>query len=844
MSLKEDTRDKPKSDGASSDICIVDNDSINTSGETACWKRSSPATSFNNHSNNINKNSSPAFISTPSPSPSPSPVKPVSRLKRIILAPSQPNSPKRFNKEIKIAIEKLRPINKYKFEEPSGHSPNTKFSAAGTKFTASNSSTPRKSGQTNSTNSQPNATQPITKPQILENIILKKAPNLSNQEINIQQHSNQQILNELHDQRLSLQNQLSQIEQKLQYKQQKSITPTLAQTQQPLHIPCTTTVLKENDAQHTPPSTPSPKGSNDRPRSTPPQKSPTLHSPTIVQQQETFAQQFQKHIDNYKKTYISAESPTSGQKVTIPWATQFEKQQQKLEELQHSIALKSSNHKPPTEPEKKSSNDNSLKHIDLTLQKTPKKQLNIPSPKPYQREVSSKIPSVFIPYIASIERLSSMIDKSPIPISYTTTASQEGGVRIKCGDTDSYNNLMQLLQQQNVYLHTHQRPEDRGLRIVIRNLHASTSTNTIRTLLADQGYEVKYVSVLKNRFTGIPLNMFEVEIGAKNLMQAEQVLGVTRLGSQEVAIERQARRTDPVQCFRCQAFGHSKNYCRRPFVCLKCAGNHPSYDCKKDKCSKGLCANCKGDHIASYKGCPIFKKERTKLLAARPNNPIDIHAPSSNMLKKPIIQLTQQQQPFNDNQQTYPVQQQTLHQPREKTQQIKYQSPKPQRARVLNANSPLLTKQRSQTNENFSVPSNRAKHLSSDKMTYSEVAREATIKTRFTAQDRTVHQNFPRQSQQPQLNQHQQQPGHHSKSPFSQLPSKIGQQTTSQPQQIGQNNSELEFMQIKAAVHSNAQNIYLLSNKIDKLYKLVDDHITSIHFRKQNIASEQLNDAK
>lgn len=107
MSINESTKDKLKSDGASSDICIVDSENANSSGETACWKRSSPA----NSSANRNRNSSPTFINTPSPIPSPSPQKPISRLKRIILAPIQPNSPKRYNKEITIAIGKLRPVN-------------------------------------------------------------------------------------------------------------------------------------------------------------------------------------------------------------------------------------------------------------------------------------------------------------------------------------------------------------------------------------------------------------------------------------------------------------------------------------------------------------------------------------------------------------------------------------------------------------------------------------------------------------------------------------------------------------------------------------------------------------
>lgn len=837
MSLKKDITDKPKSDGASSDICIVDNDSVNTSGENACWKRNSPLNSLSNHSINKNRNSSPAF--TPSPSLSPSPVKPVSRLKRIILAPSQPNSPKRFNREIKIAIEKLRPINKYKFEEPTGNLPNTKFSSLDAKFTTSNSSTPRKSGQFSAIKSQLNSTIPSSNLQILENIVLKKALSPTNQEKDIHQRSNQQILNELNDQRLSLQHQLTQIEQQLQQTHSNSLTPPLAQIQQQQNLPCSTTELKENNAQHTPPSTPSPKGASNRSNPTPLQKTPTIQLPSITQQQETFAQQFQKHIANYKQSYLTATSPPTAQIVSTPWATQLEKQQHKLEQLKNASALQPTNDESPAKPEGKTSQGNppNLSHVEPTPQKSTKQQTRIPSPKPHHSEVSNKIPSVFIPHIASIERLTSMIDKSSNPISYSTTASQEGGVRIKCSDTDSYNNLLQLLQQQNVYLHTHQKPEDRGLRIVIRNLHASTSASTIRTLLADQGYEVKYVNVLKNRFTGIPLNMFEVEIGSKNRIQAEQILGITRLGSQEVSIERQARRTDPVQCHRCQAFGHSKNYCRRPFVCLKCAGNHPSYECKKDKATKGLCANCKGDHIASYKGCPTFKKERTKLLAVRLINPIDRPITSLAAPQRPAEPATQQQQHNNDNEPVLQPQPPTLHQPQREIEYVLYQSPKPQRPRVrmTNANSPFPTNQMTQTEGNIKVPVNGAKIERTAKMTYSEAAREA-IDRSFSTPKR---QNYPLQFLQQQKFRQKPQTRQYNEFLPSQISPKLVRRTTSQIIQPRQNSSDHELTQVKDAIRCNAQNISYLSEKIDKLFKLVNDHITPILLQKQNKVSEQ-----
>ncbi|XP_064552250.1 putative cyclin-dependent serine/threonine-protein kinase DDB_G0272797/DDB_G0274007 [Drosophila montana] len=98
------------------------------------------------------------------------------------------------------------------------------------------------------------------------------------------------------------------------------------------------------------------------------------------------------------------------------------------------------------------------------------------------------------------------------------------------------------------------------------------------------GHEVRYVGVIKERFTAKPINTFEIELTKKE--NNTKILELKHLGSQDIKVERQRKRTDPVQCHRCQAYGHSKNYCRRQFVCLKC-------------------------------GCKVFKDERNRLTASR-----------------------------------------------------------------------------------------------------------------------------------------------------------------------------------------------------------------------------------
>ena len=66
-------------------------------------------------------------------------------------------------------------------------------------------------------------------------------------------------------------------------------------------------------------------------------------------------------------------------------------------------------------------------------------------------------------------------------------------------------------------------------------------------------------------------------------------------------------RTEPEQCLRCLAWGHSTRSCKNPQCCLRCGEvGHKFFACKKPK-SSATCRNCGGQHAATYKGCTAFK---------------------------------------------------------------------------------------------------------------------------------------------------------------------------------------------------------------------------------------------
>ncbi|KAL1475156.1 hypothetical protein MTO96_037488 [Rhipicephalus appendiculatus] len=67
----------------------------------------------------------------------------------------------------------------------------------------------------------------------------------------------------------------------------------------------------------------------------------------------------------------------------------------------------------------------------------------------------------------------------------------------------------------------------------------------------------------------------------------------------------------PLQCYHCLGFGHTAYQCKSPRRCKLCAGPHIYKECKSQ--ADPLCANCGGEHAATFTGCP----ERRRVAMSR-----------------------------------------------------------------------------------------------------------------------------------------------------------------------------------------------------------------------------------
>ena len=66
---------------------------------------------------------------------------------------------------------------------------------------------------------------------------------------------------------------------------------------------------------------------------------------------------------------------------------------------------------------------------------------------------------------------------------------------------------------------------------------------------------------------------------------------------------------NPLRCFKCQQYGHHISKCPGNLICAKCGSTEENHDFEKCK-SPLKCNNCKGDHAAFSRDCPIWKEEK------------------------------------------------------------------------------------------------------------------------------------------------------------------------------------------------------------------------------------------
>jgi hypothetical protein len=83
-----------------------------------------------------------------------------------------------------------------------------------------------------------------------------------------------------------------------------------------------------------------------------------------------------------------------------------------------------------------------------------------------------------------------------------------------------------------------------------------------------------------------------------------------QIDAMHFAAEKANQNSNPTQCLKCMRFGHVAKYCKAPSsICARCGDKHSIEQCSNTN-QKLCCSNCKGEHFATSKDCPLYKKQQ------------------------------------------------------------------------------------------------------------------------------------------------------------------------------------------------------------------------------------------
>jgi hypothetical protein len=100
-----------------------------------------------------------------------------------------------------------------------------------------------------------------------------------------------------------------------------------------------------------------------------------------------------------------------------------------------------------------------------------------------------------------------------------------------------------------------------------------------------------------------------------------RVRAKTQLCGLRTTVESYTAPKGPLQCRRCQRFGHTQRGCGYAPRCVACGEPHLSGGCSTSK-EQLKCYSCGGNHTANYRGCGKWKEAKAALVRRAPAGPV------------------------------------------------------------------------------------------------------------------------------------------------------------------------------------------------------------------------------
>jgi Associated with zinc fingers len=229
----------------------------------------------------------------------------------------------------------------------------------------------------------------------------------------------------------------------------------------------------------------------------------------------------------------------------------------------------------------------------------------LPQQPPASQEPSEKLPPPVI--IHNSQKWTAISSRFKADgLNFTKASLTRNGVRIQPATSNDFRKITKFLENSREPYHSFCSEEERAksIQVAIRGIPIGTTNEEIAEDLIEKGFTPSDVFRMISAKTKKPIPIIKARLPASQ----KSVYEIRQLCHISVVVEPLNIKPQVPQCHRCQKFWHTKNFCHGHHRCVKCGQLHDSATCEKSKGTPAKCANCEGDHTASYRGCPAFPK--------------------------------------------------------------------------------------------------------------------------------------------------------------------------------------------------------------------------------------------
>lgn len=190
--------------------------------------------------------------------------------------------------------------------------------------------------------------------------------------------------------------------------------------------------------------------------------------------------------------------------------------------------------------------------------------------------------------------------------------------KLQLFSVDDYRKAQDSFMSNEIPYYTYQLKSERSLRVAIKGLHPMMDCGAIKDELVALGFKPRNVAATKNyqrENTGVFIIDLDPEYEKTGNVSHHPIYDLKRFMHLVVSVEEPRKNKEPVRCYNCNEFGHTRLRCSLLTICTFCAENHKTEQCTKDRNNASMrkCNNCGGNHAANWKGCGVYKEFMGKM---------------------------------------------------------------------------------------------------------------------------------------------------------------------------------------------------------------------------------------